>query len=66
VHKRETRRVYFDRKTGWVDTPVISRALLDNEMVGPVILESTDTTIVIPPNWRVCADTVGCVIATLA
>jgi N-methylhydantoinase A len=66
VHKRETRRVYFDRKTGWVDTPVISRALLDNEMVGPVILESTDTTIVIPPNWRVCADAVGCVIATLA
>jgi N-methylhydantoinase A len=66
VHKRETRRVYFDRKTGWVDTPVISRALLDNEMAGPVILESTDTTIVIPPNWCVCADAVGCVIATLA
>ncbi|MBN3787315.1 hydantoinase/oxoprolinase family protein [Burkholderia sp. Ac-20353] len=63
--KRETRRVYFDRQTGWVDTPIMPRALLDNEIVGPVILESTDTTIVIPPNWRVSADKLGCVIASL-
>lgn len=62
---RSTRNVYFDRKTGWVDTPVISRALLDKELVGPVILESTDTTIVIPPGWRVSADPLGCVIATI-
>jgi N-methylhydantoinase A len=64
--KRGTRRVYFDRQSGWVDTPVMSRSLLDNEIVGPVILESTDTTIVVPPGWRVSADRVGCVIATLA
>ncbi|NIE64567.1 hydantoinase/oxoprolinase family protein [Burkholderia sp. Ax-1719] len=64
--KRSTRRVYFNRESGWVDTPVISRSLLDNEIVGPVILESTDTTIVVPPGWRVSADRVGCVIATLA
>jgi N-methylhydantoinase A len=64
--KRSTRRVYFDRQSGWVDTPVMSRSLLDNEIVGPVILESTDTTIVVPPGWRVSADRVGCVIATLA
>ncbi|MEK8025945.1 hydantoinase/oxoprolinase family protein [Pseudaquabacterium rugosum] len=63
-HQRGTRRVYFNRQSGWVDTPVISRALLDNEMNGPVILESTDTTIVIPPGWRVSADALGCVIAT--
>ncbi|WP_321812731.1 MULTISPECIES: hydantoinase/oxoprolinase family protein [unclassified Burkholderia] len=63
--KRSTRRVYFDRRSGWVDTPVLPRSLLDNEIVGPVILESTDTTIVVPPGWRVSADRVGCVIATL-
>lgn len=64
--KRGTRRVYFNRESGWVDTPVMSRSLLDNEIAGPVILESTDTTIVVPPGWRVSADRVGCVIATLA
>ncbi|MEM5313807.1 hydantoinase/oxoprolinase family protein [Paraburkholderia sp. JHI869] len=64
--KRSTRRVYFDRQSGWVETPVMSRSLLDNEIAGPVILESTDTTIVVPRGWRVSADRVGCVIATLA
>ncbi|RQR35478.1 hydantoinase/oxoprolinase family protein [Burkholderia sp. Bp9143] len=65
-HSRTSRRVYFNRETGWVDTPIVPRALLDNEIVGPVILESSDTTIVIPPGWRVGTDKVGSVIASLA
>ncbi|MGU7774492.1 hydantoinase/oxoprolinase family protein [Burkholderia sp. MR1-5-21] len=64
-HTRASRRVYFNRESGWVDTPIVPRALLDKEIVGPVILESSDTTIVIPPGWRVGTDTVGSVIASL-
>ncbi|MGR3908352.1 hydantoinase/oxoprolinase family protein [Burkholderia sp. SR8] len=64
-HARTTRRVYFSRASGWVDTPVVPRALLDTEIVGPVVLESSDTTIVIPPGWRVSTDKVGSVIASL-
>ncbi|HDR9173100.1 TPA: hydantoinase/oxoprolinase family protein [Burkholderia vietnamiensis] len=60
-----TRRVYFDRKTGWLDTPVLPRAKLDKPIDGPLILESSDTTIVIPPGWRVSTDRIGSVIASL-
>jgi N-methylhydantoinase A len=63
--ERSTRRVYFDRKTGWIDTPIVPRSKLDKPLTGPVILESSDTTIVIPPGWRVATDTVGSVIASL-
>jgi N-methylhydantoinase A len=63
---RSSRRVYFNRESGWVDTPIVPRHLLDKEITGPVILESSDTTIVIPPGWRVSTDKVGSVIATLA
>ncbi|PRE44704.1 hydantoinase/oxoprolinase family protein [Burkholderia multivorans] len=60
-----TRKVYFDRQTGWIDTPIVPRAKLDRSIEGPVILESSDTTIVIPPRWRVGTDKVGSVIASL-
>jgi N-methylhydantoinase A len=63
--EKSTRRVYFDRKTGWVDTPIVPRSKLDKPLTGPVILESSDTTIVIPPGWRVSTDKVGSVIASL-
>ncbi|SAL45404.1 5-oxoprolinase (ATP-hydrolyzing) [Caballeronia cordobensis] len=63
--EKSTRRVYFDRKTGWVDTPIVPRSKLDKPLDGPVILESSDTTIVIPPGWRVSTDKVGSVIASL-
>lgn len=61
-----SRKVYFDRQSGWVDTPILPRAALTTEVEGPVILESTDTTIVIPPRWRATVDSIGSVIATLA
>jgi N-methylhydantoinase A len=63
--KSDNRKVYFDRKTGWVDTPILPRSKLDKPIEGPVILESSDTTIVIPPGWRVSTDKVGSVIASI-
>lgn len=61
-----TRKVYFDRQTGWLDTPIVPRASLSGEIQGPVVIESSDTTIVIPPRWRATVDSIGSVIATLA
>lgn len=65
-HAASRRRVYFDRQTGWVDTPILPRAAVTGEIAGPVILESADTTIVIPPRWHAKVDSIGSVIATFA
>ena len=41
------------------------REALAGEVVGPVILESSDTTIVIPPQWHAVPDPIGSIIASL-
>lgn len=61
-----SRRVYFDRQTGWVETPILARAAVTGAIKGPVILESSDTTIVIPPRWSATVDSIGSVIASFA
>ncbi|WP_449432414.1 hydantoinase/oxoprolinase family protein [Pseudomonas putida] len=66
THAQSRRKVYFDRQTGWVDTPILARAAVTGEVAGPVILESADTTIVIPPRWHARVDSIGSVIATFA
>jgi N-methylhydantoinase A len=63
--RSETRRVYFDRSNGWIDTLIMPREALAGEVVGPVILESSDTTIVIPPQWHAVPDPIGSIIASL-
>ena len=59
------RRAYFGKAIGWVDTPVISRAAFRTAATGPFILESPDSTIVIPPGARAEPDTAGNIVATL-
>ncbi|WP_029352894.1 hydantoinase/oxoprolinase family protein [Bosea sp. 117] len=59
------RPIYFSRDTGWVDTPVIERAALSGEVEGPVVLQSADTTIIVPPGARAGLDPVGNVVVTL-
>jgi N-methylhydantoinase A len=59
------RRAYFGTSIGWVDTPVISRAAFCTAATGPLILESADSTIVLPPGARAEPDTVGNIVATL-
>lgn len=59
------RRVYFDRKRRWVTTPVRSRADFSGGAKGPVILESPDTTIVIPPDALVSTDRLGNIVVDL-
>jgi len=57
------RRAWFD---GWVDTPVYDRERLGagDELSGPAILEQYDSTIVVPPRFRLRCDAAGNVVLT--
>ena len=54
----EMRNVWFG---GWVQTPVYWRdhMPLTATLIGPAIIEQMDTTILIEPGSKVCADTDG-------
>jgi N-methylhydantoinase A len=56
---QRTARAYFG--DGFVDTPVLARAELVGSATrpGPLIVESMDTTVVVPPHWTVRGDDVG-------
>jgi N-methylhydantoinase A len=60
------RRVYYGPAAGWVETPVLRRADIAGRLAGPAIVESADTTIVLPPGWGVESDGTGDLIATRA
>lgn len=54
------RQVSFDRRGGFVDTPVLPREALGTApLPGPAIIESYDSTVVVPPGARVQADAAG-------
>jgi N-methylhydantoinase A len=57
------REAYF-RETGLARVPVLARASLaaDAEHGGPVIIESMDTTVVVPPGWRARVGDQGCIV----
>jgi N-methylhydantoinase A/acetophenone carboxylase len=48
-----TRKVFFDKESGWTEVPVFDRDRLrnGNEVQGPAIIEAPDTTYVIPAKW---------------
>lgn len=56
--RRGTRPVYWDPKSGFVDTPVWDWASLvpGNVLDGPAIVESRHTTYVVEPGWRFALD----------
>lgn len=60
-----SRPVYFDREYRWQQTPVIDRSGFSGRAVGPLVIESPDTTIVIPPRANVSVDAFGNVTADL-
>jgi len=55
------RKVYFGQEKAWFDTTVIDRRAFDGTGtgVGPMILESADSTIVVPPGGRITGDAMG-------
>jgi N-methylhydantoinase A len=60
------RPAVFDRAGGVVDTPVVDRAWFNGPRAGPLIVESADTTIVVPPGWTLAAGPAGTLAATVA
>ena len=65
------RPVFFSRHIGWLDTPVINSsdfpgAVHPGAVQGPMILESADCTIAIPPRAQIEADRIGNLMITLA
>ncbi len=56
---QETRKIHFSRESGWVETPVVERAALQTAMSGPVVLQSPDTTIIVPPHATAAPDAAG-------
>lgn len=60
------RPVYISREKGWVETPIYERTTFKGGAIGPLIIQSPDTTIVIPAGAAVDVDAFGNVIATIA
>lgn len=60
------RSTYMNRLEGWLDTPVIDRAAFDGTCAGPLILESSDATIVVPTGALATVDAAGNVIVTIS
>ncbi|MBC8242042.1 MAG: hydantoinase/oxoprolinase family protein, partial [Alphaproteobacteria bacterium] len=53
------REVYFGRDNGWLQTVVLDRRAFSGGAAGPLILESADSTVVVPPEGRVAGDDLG-------
>jgi N-methylhydantoinase A len=62
-HRVRTAR--FGRQKDWCDVPVIAREALIGNVQGPLLIESADSTVVIPPQVSVTPDAQGNLIATL-
>ncbi|WP_219848873.1 hydantoinase/oxoprolinase family protein [Paracoccus sp. FO-3] len=50
------RKVYFGKDAGWIETPVYDRTRSPRKLTGPVVLESNDSTVVVPPDATVERD----------
>ncbi len=61
----EPRQAYFGPDTGWLKTPVLTRARLSTPVHGPVIVEEYDATCLIPPDARAKLDGYGNIVIDL-
>ncbi len=59
-----SRRAYFGRAHGWIDTPVVARAALAGGGEGPCIVEEYDSTCLVPPGVRASVDARGNLVLT--
>ncbi len=55
-----SRRVYFGKRWGWQETPVVRRGH-DLPHAGPMVIEEYDTTVVVPPGALTRLDDIGSV-----
>jgi N-methylhydantoinase A len=59
------RQVYFGRDLGWRRTEIVARQGFARDAAGPLILESADSTVVVPPGGRVTGDRLGTLLIDL-
>jgi N-methylhydantoinase A len=60
-----SRSARFSRDGAWQTAPVISRDAIAGAMIGPLLIESADSTVVISPGVSVAADRHGNLVAEL-
>lgn len=66
-HANETRRAYFGKEYGFIQTPVVgTKGLKEKPVRGPVLIDKYDTTIVVPPGWSVSSSGGGSLLLTLS
>jgi N-methylhydantoinase A len=58
------RAVFFGRRHGLLQTPVLRRADIRGARNGPLIVEEPDTTVVVPPGWSIRRDAFGSLVLT--
>jgi N-methylhydantoinase A len=63
--QRSTRRAYFGREHGWLETAILPRAALAGPTPGPCIIEEYDTTCVVPPGATARLDDKSNIIITI-
>ena len=57
------RRAYFGREIGFVDTPVLGHVDVgQTTLVGPLLIDKYDTTIVVPPGCEIYSAAGGCLV----
>jgi N-methylhydantoinase A len=47
----EYRKVYFEKKEKWIETPVFDRDRVNFKIEGPAVLEQYDSTTILYPGW---------------
>ena len=64
--KKRTREVWFE-KSGKISTSIFDREAiqLGTTITGPAIIESLDSTLVVPPDWTACMDPNGFILLSL-
>ncbi len=60
-----SRQAYFGPELGWVEAVVLSRADLDGERAGPLIIEEYDATCLVPPDAKARRDEFGNIVIEL-
>jgi N-methylhydantoinase A len=63
--RNSSRKAYFGREYGWLDTAILSRSDLKTPVEGPCIVEEYDTTCVVPPGTSARLDARGNIIISM-
>lgn len=61
----DSRKAYFGKSYGWIETAVVARADLQQKRIGPAIVEEYDATCLIPPKAEARLDSFGNIVVDL-